>query len=504
MTASAVIRSESRLGASTLAVAFACLVLPGISATAADPKVTDGDVTRAIDSDYWVDEVVDANRVDVSTKDGVVSLTGTVDSLLARERAQAIAESIVGVRAVVNRIEVGGPLRSDAELAKAVDDALLRDPATDSYEVDVAASTGVITLRGTVDSWAEKRLSGSVAKGVRGVREVRNDLIVRARAARPDAEIDAEVERRLANDVRVDDYAIDVEVEDSVVRLSGTVGSLAEKSRARDDAWVAGVRSVDSDALEVEWWARDEMRRKSLIEDRSDDEIRKAARDALLYDPRVLPFNPAVYVSRGIVTLSGVVEDAAAKRAAEADARNVVGVRGVRNHLKVRPATVPADEELEKRVGRALAEDPYVERWEIDVDAASGWVFLSGNVDNSFEKQRAHTIAARVKGVVDVIDNVEYEREWVWKPDWEIREQVDDQLFWSPFVDADQVTVAVDNGVVTLTGEVDTWAERSDAEENAWEGGAKDVRNELTVAHQVYGPLALYGPLGGLGWHLWP
>jgi HSP20 family molecular chaperone IbpA len=82
----------------------------------------------------------------------------------------------------------------------------------------------------------------------------------------------------------------------------------------------------------------------------------------------------------------------------------------------------------------------------------------------------------------------EYPNTWNWKSDKEISENVKDQLFWSPFVDEDQVNVSVLNGVVTLTGNVETLSERLAAEENAYEGGAKKVKNNLTVNYRYYGP----------------
>jgi osmotically-inducible protein OsmY len=351
-----------------------------------------------------------------------------------------------------------------------------------------------VTLKGSVDSWAEKQLCVAVAKGVRGVRAVNDQMVVQYELDRPDAEIKAEIEARLANDVRVDDYGVEVVVNEGMVTLTGAVGSLTEKRQAEANAWVAGVDSVDVEGLDVQWWARDEMRRKSFYTPRSDEEIEEAVRDAFLYDPRVLSFEPAVHVSNGTVTLSGVVDNLAARRAAEEDARNVIGVWRVRNHLKVRPASLPSDEELEKRVSRAIREDEYVERWEIEVEADAGEIRLSGRVDNSFEKNRAEWLTERTKGVIHVVNNVEYDHQWVWKPDWELREDVKDQLFWSPFVDEGDVTVAVESGVVTLTGQVDTWPERAAAEDNAWEAGAKDVRNELSVRYTYFGPLA-YDPV---------
>ena len=67
------------------------------------------------------------------------------------------------------------------------------------------------------------------------------------------------------------------------------------------------------------------------------------------------------------------------------------------------------------------------------------------------------------------------------RADWEIRRDIEHEMIWSPWVDADEVEVAVDDGVATLTGTVDSWSERVQAEEEAIEGGARFVDNELLV-----------------------
>jgi hypothetical protein len=87
-----------------------------------------------------------------------------------------------------------------------------------------------------------------------------------------------------------------------------------------------------------------------------------------------------------------------------------------------------------------------------------------------------------------VINNIEYEHPWVWKPDRQIHQDIKDQLWWSPFVDKNDVTVTVTNGIVTLTGTVDTMSERQSAEHNAFEGGAKEVVNNLQVDHPYSSP----------------
>ena len=477
------------------------LCVCGISAAAAMKNVEDSRITSHIETEYWADDAVPSNAIDVDTNKGVVALSGSVDNVLAKDRAEKIAAATVGVRAVVNRIVVVPPVdRTDDVVKKAVKDALLADPATDSFEVSVEVDDGVVELVGTVDSWQEKQLCATVAKGVKGVVGVQNNIDVDYKSERSDYEIEQEVQARLANDVRVDDSLIAVKVKDQKVILSGAVGSLQEKNRARSDAWVGGVDSVDADGLEIEWWARDEMRREKLYVSRGDEEIKKAVEDAFLYDPRVYSFNVQVEVSRGTVTLSGVVDNLEAKKAAAQDARDVVGVTRVFNNIKVRPSAVPSNAELEAKVNSALVADPYIERFEITVAAYGGTVYLSGDVNTSWEKDRAGNVAEGVKVVLHVVNNIDFEHRWTWKPDWQIREDIKDELFWSPFVDEDEVYLVVDDGVVTLNGTVDTYSERRSAEDNAYEGGAKDVINNLTVTYKSYGP-GYYGPYSPYGYY---
>ena len=78
---------------------------------------------------------------------------------------------------------------------------------------------------------------------------------------------------------------------------------------------------------------------------------------------------------------------------------------------------------------------------------------------------------------------LQYEKRAPLKSDSEIVSEIESELWWSPFVDSDQVEVSVDNGVATLTGSVDSWAERNAATDNAYEGGATLVDNDLVVRY---------------------
>ena len=457
-------------------------------------EVEDADITSHIETEMWVDDAVPSNTIDVSTEEGIVTLSGTVNNILARDRAERIAEATVGVRSVVNKINVQPPVTwTDADVKDAVEMALINDPATEAYEVRLKADDGTVTLEGMVESWQEKQLAASVAKGVRGVRDIKNNITVNYKSQRGDFEIKKEIESRLENDVRIDDNMIDVDVEDGEVKLDGTVGSLKEKNQAETDCWVAGVKGLDTDQLQIKWWARDDMQRKDLYAYREDSEIKQAVKDSFRYDPRVEPGQVRIDVDTGEVSLSGVIDNLAEKRSAENDARNTIGVTRVVNNLKVRPALIPGNDELENKVSRRLLSDPYTNRFDLEISAYGGTVYLSGKVHTSWEKRHAGEIAGQIEGVSRVVNNISSERQWSWKPDWQLKDNIERQYFWSPFVDGDQVNVTVENGIATLTGTVDTYSERQSAEDNAFEGGAKDVVNNLMVSYRTYGP-AEYGP----------
>lgn len=457
--------------------------MPQPTTPASTPNpIDDGDVRRALERELMTDHAVPFDAIDVRVDQGVVRLSGSVDNLLASERAVEVAGAVRGVLSVVSTIRVDAPRVPDEELAADVDHALLMDPAAESYEIKVSADDGKITLEGTVQSWAERELAATVAKGVRGVEQLENRLEVEWGQGRSDVEVAAEIRERLRWDVRVDDGLIEVEVDDGLVTLSGTVGSAAERLRARSDAWVAGVTLVDASDLEVDPALRDEMIAYGKHQVAADSEIATAIQRAFAYDPRVLSFEPEVDVENGVVTLTGVVSDRQARRAAERDALATVGVRRVRNLLKVRPAVQRSTAAIEADVRQQLIWDPYVDSSRIGVNVAGNVAYLSGEAASFFERARAEDLASRVRGVVDVRNVLRVEALVQVKPDVEIREEIESELFWSPFVDADQVDVEVVAGRATLTGEVDSFAERRAATENALEGGAVEVDNRLTVS----------------------
>lgn len=466
---------------SGILVAVGMMLAVGVGTSqAAKNTYEDTDIQIAVERNLYFDESVPYNRIDVSTKEGIVTLTGTASSLYSKEKAVRQAKSVKGVRAVVDQIDMTLADRKDSEISQDVSTALLLDPATDSFEIEATVSGGFVTLTGMVQSWAEKNLAEEVARGVRGVKGVTNDIRLRLKTERPDPEIQADIEQRFKNDVWLTNDDLNVEVQDSVVKLSGTVGSALEKTRATADAYVLGVKSVENKNLQVDWWALEHMRRTSYP-NRTDEEIKRAVKDAFLYDPRVWSFNPLVTVRYGVVTLTGVVDNLKAKIAAERDAENTVGVKVVKNYLKVRPVSIIPDATIAQNIRSGFSIDPLIERIEIRTSVHNGIVYLHGTVDTYSEKWRAQDIASRTNGVIEVKNHLVVDDYWNWVADWEIKDDIENQLWWSPFVDANEVNVSVEDGVATLKGTVDSYFERSMAVENALEGGARSVIDDMIV-----------------------
>jgi osmotically-inducible protein OsmY len=268
---------------------------------------------------------------------------------------------------------------------------------------------------------------------------------------------------------------------------------------------VAGAKDVSVKDVRVEWWANELDLRRDKYLVKSDEEVERAILAAIAFDPRVHPFSIVPRARSGVVTLRGHVGSLKAMRAAEQIATDTVGVTSVDNQLEVTAEVPGSDAELEERIRAALARNPLIRASEIEVDVKAGVVTLDGTVTNAAEKAEAEDVAATIDGVTEVENELFVSRPFgiscssyyqpyfphVYCPgyapsiplrsDPEILADIRNEFFWSPFVDSDRVQVLVDDGRVTLTGQVDTHRERVEAVSNAFQGGAIAVNDELKL-----------------------
>jgi len=194
------------------------------------------------------DTRVRPNEIGVAVKDGIVTLTGWVDSYLKKIAAEEAARRVPGVKAVVNDIEVRLPSsaeRTDADLAAAVLNALRWDAAIPAGKVEVTVSQGWVTLKGEVDHYFQKRDAEPAIERLSGVRGVSNLLTVKPQPAPQD--LKSQIQKALVRHAQTDASRITVELQGSEVILRGTVSSYAEKKAAEETAYSAsGVTEVDN------------------------------------------------------------------------------------------------------------------------------------------------------------------------------------------------------------------------------------------------------------------
>ena len=152
---------------------------------------TDAGITTAVKGKLAADDQVKAYQIDVDTQRKVVTLTGTVDTAMAKSRAVEIARTTDGVTNVTDHIGVSGTADatpnmpdaqpaaySDAGLTASIKSKLLADATVGGLRIDVDSQNGVVTLTGEVKSQAEKDQALRLARETEGVASVSDKLTI--------------------------------------------------------------------------------------------------------------------------------------------------------------------------------------------------------------------------------------------------------------------------------------------------------------------------------------
>jgi osmotically-inducible protein OsmY len=261
---------------SIFAVAVAVALL-AISVPAHASKVDDRIESSARKS-YVFKTYLKGDDIKIQSKDGVVTLTGTVSEESRKSLAQETVAGLPGVKSVDNRLEVKGERpaeNSDAWLMMKVKTTLLFHRSVSGSKTEVNVKDGIVTLQGEATSQAQKDLTTEYAKDIEGVKEVKNEMVV---SSGPSKET----------------RTVGKKIDDSSKKKSRTVG---EK-----------------------------------IDDAS---ITAQVKMTLLYHRSTSALNTSVTTKKGVVTLSGKAKNASEKDLATKYVKDVHGVKSVKNLMTI-------------------------------------------------------------------------------------------------------------------------------------------------------------------------
>lgn len=196
---------------------------------------------------------LNASEIGVAVKNGIVTLSGQVDSFAKKLAAENAAKKISGVKAIAEDIQIGvspSYKKTDAEIAEAVVNALKWHTAVQEEKIKIKVENGVVRLEGEVE-WEYQRSNAKAAVvNLAGVNGVINLIVVKPKVASSD--VQKRINAAFHRSATIDASKIEAEVSGSKVTLHGTVRSYSEKEDAENAAWNApGVLTVKND-LQIE------------------------------------------------------------------------------------------------------------------------------------------------------------------------------------------------------------------------------------------------------------
>lgn len=212
---------------------------------------TDSEIKKDVLSELLWDPLISETKVGVTVTEGVVTLTGHLDTYAEKVAAKRAAERVSGVKAMALEIEVipsGVHQRSDTEIALAIEHALSWNTSVPQDRVKVAVEKGWVTLKGGLDWNFQRRAVERMVRPLKGVVGITDNIQLKALPV--PLKLQERIQDALTRQAMREARRIEVSVEGSEVTLRGHVHSWAERNAAEGASWSApGVTRVNNQLL---------------------------------------------------------------------------------------------------------------------------------------------------------------------------------------------------------------------------------------------------------------
>jgi len=211
---------------------------------------------------------------------------------------------------------------------------------------------------------------------------------------------------------------------------------------------------------------------------KTNEELQRDVQLAIKWEPLLKDEEIGAVAKAGVVTLTGTVDSYRKKAEAEAAARSVAGVQAVVEEIEIRfdnSSFSKNDNEIAAEVLNVFKWHAEVPGDQIKITVEKGWVSLQGEVQWNYQKEIAESAVANLLGVTGVINHIKI---MVNKLDEVEKAAIEDALERNWSLSECDIEVKVSDNKVTLTGIVDSWYQKNEAERIAWKApGVSSVAN---------------------------